>query len=80
MRKPIITRELTLQEAFNECVVFFREHENLFSNRQYEFLMSVLSYGDNISDKQKHVFIKNVINKQNCQNRKLNELMKFTAN
>lgn len=64
------------EESFNSCLKYFRENEELFSLKQVDFLNSVLSYGDHITDKQKAALIKIVSEVRNEEDRYRKAYMK----
>lgn len=63
-------RHMAFKEIFDCRVDYFRENEELFDDRQYLFLVSVLSYGDRISERQKQAFINIVDVVHQCQFRR----------
>jgi len=47
-------------DDFKQALIYFQQNEKDFDDYQFKFLISIMSYADSISDRQKDVFCRMV--------------------
>lgn len=63
-------RKMTIDEVFEENRQYFELYNDLFDDQAYIFLRSIMSYGEDITYRQKVAFNRTVSIVRECQNRK----------